>query len=64
MGLGLGGGFAFKSASIYIIIPTVIAGIISLFFNKFKFNKSSFYKFWFWIMLITLISYAANSLAN
>ena len=57
IGLGLGSTNALIAASIYILIPTIIALILSFIFNKFKLISKSFYKFWFWMMLITLISY-------
>ena len=60
IGLGLGSTNALIAASIYILIPTIIALILSFIFNKFKLISKSFYKFWFWIMLITLISYIPN----
>jgi len=64
IGLGLSGGQAFAFAIGYVAPPTIIALVLSFVFNKFKFNNKSFNKFWFWIMLITLISYTANSLVN
>ena len=60
IGLGLGSTNALIAASIYILIPTIIALILSFIFNKFEFISKSFYKFWFWMMLITLISYIPN----
>ena len=60
IGLGLGGTNALIAASTYILIPTIIALILSFIFSKFKFILKSFYKFWFWMMLITLISYIPN----
>jgi len=60
IGLGLGSTNALIAASIYILIPTIIALILSFIFNKFKLISKSFYKFWFWMMLITLISYIPN----
>ena len=60
IGLGLGSKNALIAASTYILIPTIIALILSFIFNKFKFISKSFYKFWFWMMLITLISYIPN----
>ena len=60
IGLGLSGINALIAASTYILIPTIIALILSFIFSKFKFILKSFYKFWFWIMLITLISYIPN----
>jgi len=60
IGLGLGGINALIAASTYILIPTIIALILSFIFSKFKFILKSFYKFWFWMMLITLISYIPN----
>ena len=64
IGLGLGGQYAFISAVTYVGIPTIIAAVLSFIFSKFKFKSSSFFKFWFWTMLITTISYFANSIAN
>jgi len=64
IGLGLGGKYAFISAATYVGIPTIIAAVLSFIFSKFKFKSSSFFKFWFWTMLITTISYFANSIAN
>ena len=64
IGLGLGGKFAFISAVTYVGIPTIIALVLSFVFSKFKFKSSNFFKFWFWIMLVTTISYFANSIAN
>ena len=64
IGLGLGGKFAFISAASYIAIPTIIAAVLSFIFSKFKFKSSNFFKIWFWIMLITLISYFANTLVK
>tara|TARA_B100001057_G_C22466964_1_gene801143 strand:+ start:214 stop:507 length:294 start_codon:yes stop_codon:yes gene_type:complete len=64
IGLGLGGKFAFISAAGYIAIPTIIAAVLSFIFSKFKFKSSNFFKIWFWIMLITLISYFANTLVK
>ena len=63
-GLGLSGGQAFAFAIGYVVPPTIIALILSFVFNKFKLSNKSFNKFWFWIMVITLISYAANSLVS
>ena len=64
IGLGLGGGKAFWYAFGYVAPPTAIAAILSFLFNKLKFKILSFYKFWFWILVITLISYTANSIVN
>jgi hypothetical protein len=64
IGLGLGGKYAFISAATYVGTPTIIAAVLSFIFSKFKFKSSSFFKFWFWTMLITTISYFANSIAN
>jgi len=64
IGLGLSGGQAFAFAIGYVVPPTIIALILSFVFNKFKLSNKSFNKFWFWIMVITLISYAANSLVS
>jgi len=64
IGLGLSGGQAFAFAISYVVPPTIIALILSFVFNKFKLSNKSFNKFWFWIMVITLISYAANSLVS
>ena len=60
IGLGLGSTNALIAASTYILIPTIISLILTFIFNKFKFIPRSFYKFWFWMMLITLISYMPN----
>ena len=62
--LGLGGATAFGDSVAYIAPPAIVALILSFVFNKFKFNLKSFNKFWFWIMIITLISYSANSLSS
>ena len=62
--LGLGGAIAFVNSVAYIAPPAIVALILSFVFNKFKFNLKSFNKFWFWIMIITLISYSANSLSS
>jgi len=64
IGLGLGGKFAFISAASYVGIPTIIAAVLSFMFCKFKFKSSNFFKFWFWVMLVTLIAYSANSFTN
>lgn len=64
IGLGLSGGQAFAFAIGYVAPPTIIALVLSFVFNKFKFNNQTFNKFWFWIMIITLISYVANSLVS
>ena len=64
IGLGLGGKFAFIAAASYVVIPTIIAAVLSFIFSKFKFKSSNFFKIWFWIMLITLISYFANTLVK
>tara|TARA_B100000579_G_C22598089_1_gene741317 strand:+ start:503 stop:796 length:294 start_codon:yes stop_codon:yes gene_type:complete len=64
MGLGLSSTFALIASAGYVGIPTIIAAVLSFIFCKFKFKSSNFFKFWFWIMLITSISYFANSLTN
>ena len=64
IGMGFGGKAAFWYAFGYVALPTAIAAILSFLFNKFKFKILSFYKFWFWILVITLIAYAGSSMVN
>tara|TARA_A100001011_G_C14171995_1_gene782964 strand:- start:404 stop:697 length:294 start_codon:yes stop_codon:yes gene_type:complete len=64
IGLGLSSTSALIIAGGYVGIPTIIAAVLSFLFCKFKFKSSNFFKFWFWIMLITSISYVPNFLTN
>ena len=62
--MGLGGIVAFWYAFGYLAPSLILAAILSFLFNKFKFKILSFYKFWFWILVITLIAYTGSSIVN
>ena len=53
--LGLGNGPAFKVALGFTVPTAFIAAVASLLVNKFKFKTISFHKFWFWILVVTLL---------
>ena len=54
--MGLGSSSAFSYSFPYIYLTAAIAAILSFLINKFKFNALSFFKFWFWILILTFIT--------
>ena len=64
MGMGLATVNVLIIAAGPIFISAVIAAVISLFFNKFKFKSTTFYKFLFWILLISSLGSLGSSLSG
>mgnify|MGYP007063790893 FL=1 len=62
--LGLGAGNAIKIALGYTIPTALIAAAVSFLVNKFKFRTTSFHKFWFWILVVTIIARLGQMLSQ